>query len=395
MSPLLLLLFLIAGNDIAAKTTVPDEAIEVARAHLEDARAKGSVPEDVRLGEAYVVLAMSPRRTLDFLRSDSADPTPFITHTHEVRVLMVRADSCFSSIVLYRENDTFHALGRLEYTADRIDLAVHDLRRSPATHRVWVFASPWPMPCQSVVVERADGKRLAFTQDIFYPFSEEGQVVETGESIEVWGAALKTHLRSFFGVDQPLRSVSHDVPSLVVKIAEESVDNVSVKDQITRWKVKGPVRLGEPMIQYWLRPIEELLYAESNEVDPTVFDPNPSYSFPAIVDGKTVAIIHVTRSFKRCPVGLLSDSTMTYQLGGIGLPSPEQPYVFPPPHLAGLGDVAIVALQDVDRWFHVIGSDSTWMSYYYPPGSKHPPQPISEIAKSAKERIRAKLLEQE
>ena len=389
----LLLLFLCMKLDSAPNTSVPGVAIEAAQTHLVKAQADGSVPEDVKLGESYVTLAMSPRRVLDFLRSENPDPSSFvIVRSSEVRVFMVRADSCFSSIGLYREGDTFHALGRLRYEPDPIDLMVYRLLHdfSGGFHRVWVFDSPFPTPCQTIIAEKKSGERLAFVFDRFTTQVPRGfELEKLGEPVGIWGTRLKNRLRLFHGIDLAAGTVS-SAPGAATRIAESHKNDWSVRDRAKLFGVEGPETLGDPLVQYWLSPVEALLYAESDENDPRAFDADPIYSYPVLMEGEVVATVNVRRIMQKCDQNIQSDSTWTYEHVGFSLPGRGQFGNLFPSHLAARGDVAIVEIADVDRWYYVAGADSAWMVRYYPRGSSHRPQPVSEAAKFAKESIRNK-----
>jgi len=257
------------------------------------------------------------------------------------------------------------------------------------SHRTWVFQTPWPLSCSTVIAEKPDGQRLAFEFD--YPSTEaqsESALMELGEPVASWAARLRTRLRTLYVPDQPVRRAAHEVPDAARREAERVVVNLALDEQRRAFAVSGPAKLGEPWTQFQLSPVELLLYAESDEIDPTYFDQDPGYFFPVLVEGQAIAVARVMGRGMGCGQVEVNEAHSEYMASAFSTFRPGSRTEWRPSSLATLGDVALLDVE-FDRWYYIVGDDSTWIARYYPRDAEHMPQPIASIAKSLKEKIRA------
>ena len=399
----LLLVPIVAHADIVS---IPSPAVRRAREWLDSRRATDPALNGALLGNGYVTISMSPKRTLDFFRLESAvDPTEFSdTLSRQVQFPIHKADRLIGSMQLFwvRESSRYEVLGQVELSPEPIDGVVGTLDRLVAngSHRVWVFDEPWPIACKAVIAEQPDGVRVAFVLD-YLPAErlDDAALLGIGEPISVWAARFRTRLRDAYGLGRRVTPASHKVPAEALMEAQRRQADGSVEAQLREFGVSGPTTLGSPVIHYQINRVEQLLYSESDEPDPTVFDADPTYKFPVIAEGQVVAILHIKRVPHGCGRNARSDSIGPFRLTSVGLTQPGSPFHRSPDDLACLGDVAVLDVIDINRWYHVIGPDSAWVAPYYPVDrgqaaqSASSPRPVSSIAKSLKERILAQYTE--
>ncbi len=391
-----------SSTDIKA---VSDAAVQSARAWLASERATGRAPEDARLGPGYVVVSLSARRIVDFLQLDrpwdAADLANVLGATY---FPIIVGDTLFSHVNIDQMHDgTLFPLGPFIHEPSALDGIVMAVDRLVAndSHRVWIVDGTPPIFCKTVIAQAPNGMLTAFelgnSLDVV-PGDE--ALLASGELAEEWSRRYRRRLRSAHGFDQSIRPRSHEIPEAARRVADDSRDQNIVRDQMRRLGVSGPSSLGRPMIEYRLDAVEQLLYALSDELDPTLFDTSPLYLFPVIVDGTTVFTMTIHRSSLPCGALVESDST-EFEAGG-GSQGGRLDRI--PSHVARLGDVAILNLLDFDRyadstnaipprpWFHIVNGDSIWVAPYFarPDGRV---VPLAAMVARLKEQILARNIE--
>jgi hypothetical protein len=137
--------------------------------------------------------------------------------------------------------------------------------------------------------------------------------------------------------------------------------------------------------------VEQLLYAYSDEFDPTLFDADPGYNFPVIADEEWVATIHVRRAMLGCDAIADVDSARTYRASSWSHSPDGRPIAWLPTHLAPNGEVAVLHMTDYYSWYYIAARDSTWLTPFAMGTSGDARQPVSVIAGPIKERIRMRL----
>lgn len=373
---------------------VPAPAARSAQEWFDGLRAKDPALVGAHLGVGYAVVSMSPRGTVEFMGSDDvSNPMAFMdTVLADIRFPILKADTCFSQARVYRDTDYgFQPLDIVEHQPDPLDVIVKALNRTIAdgSNRVVVFTAPWPILCNTIIAELPDGAQLAFETD-FSPRRAlaDSMLLSRGEPISKWSSQLKTRMREFYRLDRDPSSVARKIPP-------------AAESEATRWKdarmgqflkqlreIEGEATLGEPWVNYTLNPIEQLLYADSRELDPTFFDVDPTYNFPVIVQSELVAILNTRRARFGCDATSDSDSAGTYRVISVQLPGTGD---WLPSRLEHLGEVAVLDMIDYYRWYYIAGRDSTWLTPFAPGTNADARQPLSELAASIKERIHIRL----
>jgi hypothetical protein len=381
-------------------TEVPEGAVRCAQEWLNENRLKDVALGSARIGTGYVEMSMNPWRSLEFMRSDAiVDPTDLAgIRGARFHFPILKADSCFSSMEVHpMGDDQFESLWPMEHTPARLDAIVIAIDRLVAenSHRVWVFDDPWPILCKTVIAERPNGDRIAFGFDFtINEIPNDVTLSALGRPIAEWSRLFKRRLRTMYGFDHS-REVSRVVPPAARSEAERALDVKHVhnlvkyvRTQMQRFGVSGEPTLGDPWIYYQLDGVEQLLYANSEAIDPAIFDVDPTFCFPVMAEGETVYTLYVRGWPPSCVAAHGESSSERFRITSAGLNEPGKAD-WRPNDLMQRGQVGLLELIDGNRWFYIASADSTWVAPYYhaEEGSVSWPQPVSRWAPSQKERI--------
>ncbi len=376
-----------------APTAIPAPAVRYAQSWLDSNRATDPELKDARLGHAYPAIGLGAKRGLEFLRSDIVDPTVIAdTVWTELHFPIVKADTLFSSLTVLRRDEPhrYWHLEPVEHAAMPLDIAMDALSTSIAmrANRVWLVGFPWASLCRVIVAEKPNGDRLVFEVDgLPHTRVEKQQLLSLAEPTAVWSQRTKERIRAYYAIDEKRVEVaSHRIPMDATREAERAMDGKVTDERRQLFGVTGPARLGEAMIDFVLDPIEQLLYAESDALDPTIFDRNPDFIFRVLVEDQVIVGVGVRRAPSSCDRGV---SEARYMSGGYSLLTPDTADIWPSP-LKSLGSVARVRVLGIDTWYHVVNGNSSWMAAYYPRDAANKAEPVSALAHDLKERIRAK-----